>query len=163
MLTGLYNRHKVNEVLEEQLDLALRYNNSFAVMLLDIDHFKEVNDTYGHNVGDATLVEFSEILSVRTRKSDVVGRWGGEEFLIIVPQADKVDLVKMAESLRESIVTHTFSSVGKVTASIGLAIHRNDESISKLVYRVDSALYQSKQNGRNQVSVADLSEYVPLS
>ncbi len=154
-LTGLYNRHKLDEMLAHQLDLANRYKSIFAVMILDIDHFKRVNDTFGHHVGDSTLIEFAQIISSSTRQSDVVGRWGGEEFLIIVPHADKVQLAEMAEKLRENIEKYPFNTVKQVTVCIGIATLRTGESIHSLLSRADEALYHSKQQGRNKVTNYD--------
>ncbi len=151
-LTGLYNRHKLDEILEEQLDLANRYQVPFAVMIMDIDHFKQVNDTYGHNIGDSTLIDFALILASATRQSDMVGRWGGEEFMVIIPQAEKNLAREMAERLRKTIESHEFDTVKKVTASFGMALHRPGENISSLISRSDAALYDSKKNGRNRVT-----------
>lgn len=151
-LTGLYNRHKLDELLVQQQDLSDRYQSPFAVMILDIDHFKQVNDTYGHHVGDTTLVELAQILIAVTRQGDTVGRWGGEEFIIIVPHADKVALLEMAEKVRESVEQHSFETVQKITVSIGVAIHKQNETVSRLLSRADEALYTSKQEGRNRVT-----------
>lgn len=154
-LTGLYNRHKLDEILEQQTHVSNRYKTPFAVMILDIDHFKQINDTHGHHVGDSTLVEFSQVLRNSTREVDLAGRWGGEEFLIIIPRADKVSLMEMAEKLRKNIEDRQFTVVNRVTASIGLAIHRQGERVSSLLSRSDAALYDSKQNGRNRVTCSD--------
>lgn len=151
-LTGLYNRHKIDEILEHQIEVSNRYHHPFAVLILDIDHFKQVNDTYGHHVGDSTLVEFAQVLKDTTRQSDMVGRWGGEEFLVIVPHADKVSLLDMAEKLRTNIEQHQFDTVKQVTASIGIAIRREKETLASLLSRADEALYTSKHNGRNRVT-----------
>lgn len=153
-LTGLYNRHKLDELLKQQFSLAKRYQTSFAVMILDIDHFKQMNDTYGHHVGDKTLIEFSQILQNSVRQSDMVGRWGGEEFLIIIPEADKVSRRKMGEKIRSSIEQHRFDVVGQVTVSIGLAVYKKEEELDNLLSRADTALYSAKQKGRNRLMVA---------
>lgn len=150
-LTGLYNRHKIDEMLAQQLDLSNRYQSRFAVMIIDIDHFKHVNDTFGHHVGDLTLVELAQILSSSTRQGDMVGRWG-EEFVIIVPHAEKVSLLAMAEKVRKNIDEHSFDTVKKITVSIGVAIHKQDETVSRLLSRADEALYTSKEEGRNRVT-----------
>lgn len=151
-LTGLYNRHKLDEILEQQQELANRYKTAYAVMILDIDHFKQVNDTFGHHVGDSTLMEFAQIMSDSTRQTDIIGRWGGEEFLIIVPHADKVSLLKMAEKLRENIEKHHFTTVEQITTSIGIAIHNQGDTLSCVLTRADEALYRSKEEGRNRVT-----------
>jgi len=154
MLTGVYNRHKIDTALSEQHELAQRYKTKFGVILMDIDHFKQVNDTYGHGIGDSTLRSFAKILISNTRSSDLVGRWGGEEFLIVVPQVDKVDLHQMAENIRHAIQVKQFDTVGEVTASIGFAVYRDGETVSELVSRADDAMYESKQGGRNLVTAA---------
>ncbi|WP_181388386.1 transporter substrate-binding domain-containing protein [Vibrio albus] len=151
-LTGIFNRHKLDEILTQQVELTNRYKSKFAVMILDIDHFKQVNDTFGHHVGDSTLTEFAHILSVSTRQNDIAGRWGGEEFLIIVPHADKVSLLEMAEKLRKNIEEHHFDTVGRVTASIGVAIQEPGETVKSVLSHADEALYMSKQKGRNRVT-----------
>ncbi|QEP41739.1 diguanylate cyclase [Ectothiorhodospiraceae bacterium BW-2] len=153
-LTGLYNRHKLDELLEQQLDLAQRYQIIFAVIILDVDHFKKVNDLFGHHVGDSTLVTFAHILSTATRKSDFIGRWGGEEFIVIIPQSDQVSLTDMAEKIRVTLETHPFEIVNQVTASFGVASHHLGETTSELLSRADAALYEAKKGGRNRVVVA---------
>ena len=119
--------------------------------MLDIDHFKNVNDTYGHNVGDTTLQTFANILLQNTREVDIVGRWGGEEFLIIVTNTNKKAIINLAEKLRVAIETYEFSTVKQKTASFGVTIYNPQDKINKLVSRVDKALYEAKNNGRNQV------------
>ena len=121
-------------------------------MLIDIDHFKKVNDTYGHHIGDEILVEFSRILLKNSRKSDYVGRWGGEEFLIIIPNTNDKDMKHFADTLKSKIETNTFKNIGHMTASIGVATYENNEEIKSIIHRADNALYTSKNNGRNQVT-----------
>ena len=119
--------------------------------MLDIDHFKSVNDTYGHDVGDAVLVKFSEIISQTIRENDVVGRWGGEEFLLICPETYIKQSSELAELLRTRIENSDFPIVGRKTASFGVAAYKEEESITELLKQADNALYQAKENGRNQV------------
>jgi len=151
-LTGIYNRHKLDEILEIEKIQSDRHGYKFGVMLIDIDHFKKVNDTYGHHIGDEILVEFSRILLKNSRKSDYVGRWGGEEFLIIIPNTNDKDMKHFADTLKSKIETNTFKNIGHMTASIGVATYENNEEIKSIIHKADNALYTSKNNGRNQVT-----------
>jgi diguanylate cyclase (GGDEF)-like protein/PAS domain S-box-containing protein len=154
-LTNLYNRHKVDVMLGVNKDLADRYGAAFGIVLLDIDHFKQVNDRYGHHAGDVTLQTFASILQKNSRKSDIVGRWGGEEFIIIVPHATKESLLSFAQNLRTKIEQSHFETVEHITASIGATLYAKTESTDTLVARADEALYLSKENGRNRVTFLD--------
>ena len=149
-LTQLYNRHKLDEILENEYDRAQRGNYEFSVVLVDIDYFKSVNDTYGHNVGDIVLRDIAQQLQKRIRKSDMVGRWGGEEFIVICVNTSIGQAVVVAEQLRANIEAYTFEQAGKVTASFGVAQY-DSETIKDLFHRADKALYRAKQNGRNCV------------
>lgn len=151
-LTNLYNRHKIDEMLRINKDLADRYDTPFGVIMLDIDHFKHVNDAYGHYIGDVTLQMFANITTRHSRDSDIVGRWGGEEFIIIVPHATKESIIIFAENLRTNIENYCFETVEHITASIGISLYSKTESIEEVVARADKALYNSKENGRNRVS-----------
>jgi polar amino acid transport system substrate-binding protein len=151
-LTKVYNRHKLDETLATEKKKAQRYGTTFAIVILDIDHFKRVNDNYGHYAGDEVLVEFVEVLLDHSRDTDIIGRWGGEEFLIIVPQASAESIVRFANLLKENIENHSFKTVDSITASIGVTSYIPGESIETTVRRADEALYVSKNNGRNQVS-----------
>lgn len=150
-LTQLPNRFQIDEILKLEDRNFQRYNDSFSVILADIDFFKKVNDVYGHNVGDMVLIEFANILKYHTRCSDVVGRWGGEEFLIICPKTDLDGAAKHAELIRSTIEQHTFEKVAKQTASFGVAQYVQGDTLESLFIRVDKALYEAKGNGRNQV------------
>ena len=155
-LTNLYNRHKLNEVLESEINRSERVNYIFGLIILDIDNFKDVNDIHGHNVGDSVLIELSLLLKKSLRVSDTLGRWGGEEFVIIVPQGDNGRERALAEKLRVAVEKHTFTTVAKMTASFGVATYRKGESINSLIKRADDGLYQAKKNGRNQVGVENV-------
>jgi len=152
-LTGLYNRHKLNEVLESELHRAERIKTTFGIIILDIDNFKKVNDVYGHNVGDSVLQELAILLKKTLRITDTLGRWGGEELLIIVPQGDIANEQLLAEKLRLKIEKHIFTTVNHITTSFGVAIYNEGDSIISLIKRADDALYHAKRNGRNQVSI----------
>ena len=151
-LTKLYNRHKTDKVLSDEVNRSKRYDNSFGVVLLDIDDFKRINDVYGHSTGDITIKEFSTILSKAARESDTVGRWGGEEFLIIIPESNKESILRFAQRLKESIQSHKFKEIGHITASMGATLYRENDTVESLIKRVDKGLYKSKNSGKNLVS-----------
>jgi polar amino acid transport system substrate-binding protein len=151
-LTNIFNRRKIDEMLQVNKELADRYGAAFGVIMLDIDHFKKVNDTYGHHVGDITLQTFATLLVEHTRKSDIVGRWGGEEFLIIIPHATQESIMTFAQNLRIEIESYNFKDVGHATASLGASLYYKNESYDNVVARADKALYTSKESGRNCVN-----------
>jgi diguanylate cyclase (GGDEF)-like protein len=146
-LTGLYNRRYI-EKIETFIQ---KHKPSFGLILLDIDFFKKVNDTYGHNVGDTILIEFSNILKTNTRKDDIVIRYGGEEFLIIFQNISKETLLLKAENLRKSIEKAHFTHVNKMTASLGVALNKKENNIHTTIKYADIALYRAKDSGRNNV------------
>jgi len=150
-LTGIFNRAKLDESLESELQRSQRLNNTFGVLLIDLDHFKSVNDTHGHQVGDEVLIHVSDILTQETRQMDIVGRWGGEEFMVICPETDLEDTIKVAEKLRSKMESHQFPVVGKKTASFGATIFQTSDSKETLLARVDSKLYEAKKRGRNRI------------
>lgn len=150
-LTGLFNRQKLDEALEYEINRATRSNASFSVIMLDLDFFKSVNDTYGHQVGDEVLIEVSKILKLSTRKTDIVGRWGGEEFMIICPETDERGVDKLAENIRINIEHHTFPVIENKTCSFGVANYVKSDQVQSIVERADKALYQAKERGRNCV------------
>lgn len=155
-LTGLFNRHIIDEEIEKEVLRASRYNLTFSLVLMDVDHFKQINDTYGHHVGDSVLMEVAFILKNNLRKTDVVGRWGGEEFIVVCPETGLFNATHLAEKLRSKIEHHQFSDVEKtITASFGVSAYRVDDTVESLIKRVDGALYCSKRNNRNCVTVRD--------
>lgn len=160
-LTGVFNHRYFQEKLTDEIERALRYGEKFVLMLLDIDHFKKVNDTYGHPVGDLVLKSVSKILKSTTRKVDIVARYGGEEFAIIMVQTDKQGAIKFAERLRKAIEESEVITQGgklKVTVSIGLSSFPDDaKDKSLLIERADKALYKAKKGGRNRVVPYDSS------
>ncbi|WP_428633517.1 transporter substrate-binding domain-containing diguanylate cyclase [Sedimenticola sp.] len=154
-LTRIYNRIKLDEVFNQELRRADRYGQPFAVIMLDVDDFKQVNDRFGHPVGDQVLVEMANLLLSGIRQTDTVGRWGGEEFFIICPQADATGALHLAESLRARIDQHSFPEVGHLTASFGIAVYREGEQEHDMVKRADVALYRAKRAGKNRVEAYD--------
>lgn len=154
-LTGLYNRVKLISSLQFEINRSLRSKNTFSVILADIDFFKKVNDTYGHQVGDDVLKESAFILSNSTRSTDVVGRWGGEEFLIICPETDIDGAKKVALNINNSIKSHIFETYpDTLTMSLGIAsFNENILKFEDLVSNADIALYEAKNAGRDRVEV----------
>lgn len=154
-LTGLYNRAKIDEILQNEIYRSERYQHDFGVIMIDVDNFKQVNDTFGHHVGDDVLKEYAATLRDGIRKTDHVGRWGGDEFIVICPETDVDGVHAIAQKLCQKIATHDFETVGQGTASLGLAIPRGGDTITSLLKRADKALYQAKSDGRNRVQQAD--------
>jgi diguanylate cyclase (GGDEF)-like protein/PAS domain S-box-containing protein len=152
-LTGLANRQKIDEIWEREILRSLRYGDLFSVLLIDIDHFKQVNDIYGHLCGDDLLYAFALLLKASCRDTDHVGRWGGEEFIVLIPNTNLSSAVLMADKLRATIAEHVFTTVGTLTVSIGVATYRNGMSEDDLFQLADNALYRAKSNGRNRVEV----------
>lgn len=157
-LTGLFNRRRCENVLEKEFGKTIRYNSSLSCLMIDIDHFKQVNDEYGHRTGDFVLKEVAEIIKSSSREVDTVARWGGEEFVVLLPQTGKENGESSASRLVKVISEHQFSGVpGKhITVSIGIA-SAPDPSIDtgeKLINASDLALYEAKRKGRNRVESA---------
>jgi len=152
-LTQVYNRVKLNEVFIEVFYDATRYNNEFSVILLDIDFFKKINDTYGHTVGDKVLTELARLVNMTLRQNDTFARWGGEEFLIIAEKTTIQAAQKLATRLRVEIEKFSFNTVQNITCSFGVTQFKAGDTQSRLIERVDAALYEAKENGRNQVVV----------
>ena len=151
-LTQTYNRLKLDAELEQQANLYHRYKQPFSIMIMDIDLFKQVNDRYGHQSGDVVLVEFTRIIKKHIRKTDIFGRWGGEEFMLIIPNTDIHKAMIQAEKLRLLIAQHNFKIVGHLTASFGVAqFDEENNTIKQLISKADKALYQAKEQGRNRV------------
>lgn len=162
-LTGLHNRQSVDQLWEREILRSTRYGDIFSVLLIDIDLFKRVNDEYGHLVGDEILFQFAQLLKQVSRDTDHIGRWGGEEFIVLIPNTNLSSAVLMAEKLRETIEQFKFSTVGSLTASIGLATYRNGMSQEELFRVADRALYQAKARGRNRVEVGDIRDHLDES
>lgn len=150
-LTGIANRNKLDHVLEEEYQRTLRFGHPFSILIMDIDHFKKVNDTHGHQTGDQVLVEMANLLKEYIRDTDTVGRWGGEEFMVICPETDEKGIAILAHTLKEHIEKYAFSIVHHQTASFGLSTYMSKDTISLLIEKADKALYKAKKNGRNQI------------
>ncbi len=152
-LTDIYNRRMIDQFLQVEIEIASRHNEELSLMIIDIDHFKHVNDNYGHLVGDMVLSQLSKIISDNLRNSDIFGRYGGEEFLIICPKTNKDGAFILAEKLRIIVNEFTFDEVGHKTVSIGIAEFQPDDTIETLFKKADEALYEAKNSGRNRVCV----------
>jgi len=150
-LTGIYNRVKLNKELNKEIKRCERYGEIFSVIIIDIDNFKSINDSYGHQSGDTILAEFSQVLTDTLRETDILGRWGGEEFLILSPETDKEGILSLAEKIRRAVETYSFTAIKKVTASFGTATYINEDQYKMLIERADKALYRAKGSGKNQV------------
>ncbi len=153
-LTNLYNRHKFLNLFQSSYNTMVERENDMSLIIVDIDHFKNVNDTYGHNIGDTVIVKVSKLLIEKLRDIDMVCRWGGEEFVILLPAVNIDNAVLVAEKLRSSIEEMEIESVGKITASFGVSCVYEDDDVSSVVNRADTALYSAKELGRNRVEKA---------
>lgn len=154
-LTGLFNRLKLDEMLELRHAELERFDRHFSVIMLDIDHFKPVNDKFGHQVGDKVLIKVGEVIKQHARGVDSVGRWGGEEFLIVCPETHATGAVVQSEHIREVMKKTDFALGRPVTVSVGVAEARLGEGVKDIIARADKALYAAKEGGRDQVKVAE--------
>jgi two-component system cell cycle response regulator len=157
-LTQLLNRRALTERITAEMERALRYDSSMALLMIDLDHFKKVNDTYGHLVGDDVLRDVAALLTATIRTTDMVARYGGEEFLVLLPETDDAGAESFAERIREAIEQHAFGGRAdqiplNLTTSVGVATFpaARIESVEDLFARADAALYRAKADGRNRV------------
>ncbi len=155
LLTDIKNRRTYEKELEKQIHLSKRYEeNHFGLIMFDIDHFKEINDNYGHQVGDKILKVLCSNISNHLRENDTFARWGGEEFVILCPYTNIEQLEHIAKNLQEVIKNIDFSPVPNLTISLGLTVYKKDDSEVSIQKRVDSVLYEAKRNGRNQYQIS---------
>lgn len=157
-LTGIRNRYYFDMRITEEVEVSNRYGGSLALILFDLDHFKMVNDTFGHDIGDDVLIAISNIVERLMRKSDVFARWGGEEFVVLMPQTDSAGANLAAERIRRAVGDIKHPTVGTVTISIGVSLHETYESIEDWFKRTDIALFKAKRSGRNKVCMSDPKE-----
>ena len=150
-LTLLYNRRAFSALVDKEISRAKRHHFPVTLVILDIDHFKKINDEFGHNVGDDILCRFADELSINMRKENLICRWGGEEFVILIPEATSTMVFKHIEEVRQKISQMSFSPVEKLTFSAGMATLRVEEPFKEWFQRADSALYQAKGSGRNRI------------
>lgn len=152
-LTGAYNRRMIDEFMKQELESHKRDSKNFSLIMADIDHFKSVNDTYGHQVGDAVLREVGQIISSAIRKSDIFGRYGGEEFIIICPKTSSEQALILAEKIRQEIENFDFTEVGHKTISLGISSLIDNDEVEDMIKRADDALYKAKNDGRNKTVI----------
>ena len=154
-LTGARNRRAMNEELRIAASIRRRHGNSYGVLVMDLDHFKRINDSFGHQAGDQVLVDFVELIKRSSREEDRLFRFGGEEFLLLLPNTAKAGLQAAAQHLQQQLAEHLMSPGGKVTMSVGGATLRNAEHWEGMLKRADQRLYRAKNAGRNRVIVDD--------
>ena len=157
-LTGFYNRSHLMDIIETEINRSVRTGSVFSLVMIDIDKFKKINDTYGHQIGDQVLRTFAAVIRSILRKTDFCGRYGGEEFLVVLTQTDLQAANVFAERIRECVENSFFPDLGpnsRVTVSLGLAQHRMEENVEKTISRADDALYRAKNGGRNRVECSD--------
>lgn len=157
-LTGLYNRRYIDFQLYQAVNEYIEFDAQFGVLFVDIDHFKHINDTYGHSFGDEVLKTISNTIKANVRPFDFVGRWGGEEFLIILKRIDMKTLKVISERIRilcENSATQYDGETVSVTISIGGSLYRNKEVINDLIKRADNLMYESKSTGRNKATLSE--------
>lgn len=152
-LTGLWNRAQFNQIVEKELDRSVRYHQPVSLLLLDIDHFKRINDEHGRQAGDAVLREFARVTLAATTVSDEYFRWGGDRFAALTIGTGYRAAARLAKNLREIVANHRFPGVGRVTVSIGVAEHNSAEDTQDWLRRADAMLGSAKQKGRDRVSV----------
>lgn len=153
-LTEVHNRRYVDHQLREQISLVRRYQQPLSVLLCDIDHFKQINDHLGHSGGDRVLVEVARLLRAHVRGADIVGRWGGEEFIVVMHMTDVEGALTVAERMRVAVEQSPVVAGRSVTVSIGVSTYEPGDTFDSLLHRADDALYRAKRAGRNRVTVA---------
>ena len=156
-LTGLYNRIKIQEIFLYEQQQFIRHGDSLSVILMDLDNFKTVNDSHGHNIGDKYLQGLAGTLTGFFRKGDIIGRWGGEEFLILLPRTSLGEAKETALKLKEKINEMDCPMIGQQTASFGLATLTQEDTLGTLVHRADKGLFLAKERGKNRVEINSLS------
>ena len=156
-LTGLSNRAHMNQLLHKEFSRFERHKQKFCIIMLDIDHFKQINDKFGHDVGDMVMVQIADRFKKSIRTADSVARWGGEEFLFCCAMTNQDEVQSIAENIRHLIADEPFETAGTITVSLGCAQIEKGEEVTALIKRADIALYEAKNNGRNQTVFADFS------
>jgi diguanylate cyclase (GGDEF) domain len=154
-LTGIYNKSKINDILRREIETSKRYDSELSIIMVDIDHFKTVNDNFGHDVGDVVLKEVASVLKNNIRERDFIGRWGGEEFIIICSTTSLEEATKLANKIKEKVEEYRYSLTSNQTASLGVATLISGEDSKSLFIRADKALYNAKKLGRNRVEVSN--------
>lgn len=155
-LTGIHNRYSFIRRLEEEMMRVKRFNEVFSLIMFDIDFFKQVNDEYGHGVGDSVLIELVTVVNTHLREVDLFCRFGGEEFIVLLPNTSINAAEEIAERMRLTVAEYNFVSVGTLTISLGVTECRVDRNVDELLKDVDTALYKAKNAGRNCVYFLDV-------
>ncbi|SDT90685.1 sensor domain-containing diguanylate cyclase [Halopseudomonas salegens] len=153
-LTRIWNRYRIEQAIDAEISAGERYGRAFSLLLFDIDNFKAVNDTHGHELGDQVLAKMAEVVMGALRSSDLFGRWGGEEFIVLAVETGAADAGLLAERLRVAVAETSFPPLAQVTISVGAARWQSGETRKQLIARADQAMYQAKQAGRNQTVLA---------
>lgn len=154
-LTNVYNRRFFMQMLKQEIERTRRTGRAFSIVMLDLDHFKSINDRFGHAVGDLVLKTIAGVVSKRVRKTDILARWGGEEFIILLPETPVESAANLAEELRATLSSLTMQEVGHVTASFGVAGYAPSDTVDTVIMRADHTLYEAKAAGRNCVRYAN--------
>ncbi len=162
MLTGTHNRLRFSQVLHEEAERKRRNKTPMALIMFDIDHFKSVNDTFGHNIGDEVLKSMAKLVAGEIRATDLFCRWGGEEFVLLLRDHDCDAAITLAEKLRILIESSDFPAIGKMTCSFGVTVWEQDDTETSFMARADKALYDSKRDGRNRVCFERMRTSTPL-
>jgi diguanylate cyclase (GGDEF)-like protein len=150
-LTGVYNRLKFNQEMEREFARSRRYQSSRSLILFDIDHFKQVNETFRHNTGDEILKSLVGLAEAILRDTDIFCRWGGEEFVLLCPNTDDKEIRTLTERVRHAIESHHFETAERITISLGTgSFHRETDTAESLMHRVDNAVYDAKRRGRHR-------------
>jgi len=149
-LTGIYNRRKFNDLISIEYKRAKRYDRNLCILFFDIDHFKNINDTYGHDIGDKVLIQLSNLVQFHIRETDYFARWGGEEFIVLLPETVEKEAKTLSEHIRNIVNAQSFPEIGNVTISIGITMLIGKERMETFIKRADKALYQAKEDGRNR-------------
>jgi diguanylate cyclase (GGDEF)-like protein len=160
-LTGIYNRSKYNEITGREIERAKRFNLSLSIIMFDIDAFKRINDTYGHLTGDQVLETLVTLVQGEIRKIDILIRWGGDEFICILPETDLGGAIRLGERMRRLVAENKFGDIGKVTLSIGISQFIPGDNEDTLLKRADEGMYKAKMSGGNQIGgkVVRLEDY----
>lgn len=154
-LTGLFNRSKLEDLMQQEIERARRYKNPLTIMMFDIDYFKRINDLYGHQKGDYVLKTVAQLVKNNIRITDFFGRWGGEEFIILLPETSLKNAELMSEKIRTIIESYSFNGTERITISCGVTEFIEEDTIDSLIKVADDALYLAKKQGRNKTIVWD--------
>ncbi|MEA3553943.1 MAG: GGDEF domain-containing protein, partial [Campylobacterota bacterium] len=152
-LTQVYNRNKFDELFELEIKNTKRYKTPLCVAIIDIDKFKNFNDTYGHLIGDEVLITMAQTVKTHVRETDTFARWGGEEFVILLKNTNVKNAKIVSEHIKDRIEENNHKTAGKITASFGLTQYIENDTIESIFKRCDDALYIAKENGRNRVEI----------